>query len=88
MVAQMWIDAMSGLATMWGIPVTPMVYIMAIAIAAGITVGVVLKFGKKDLGIASFFLILGMETFMGMFEWIFLIITILPVAYIMYKGGR
>lgn len=87
MVAGMWIDAMSGLAAMWGIPVAPMVYIMAIAVAAGITVGVALRFQKKDLSVATFFIVLAIECFMGMFEWIFYILTLLPVVYIMHKGN-
>ena len=86
MVGQMWLDAMQGLAAMWGIGVEPMVYIIAIAVAAGISVGVALKFGKKDFALITFFLILTMECFMGMFEWIFLIISVIPVAYLMHKG--
>ena len=92
MVSQVWIDAMSGYAQMWGIAPQYMVVIFAFVIAMVMAIIITVKFAKdkedyNKMGLALFMVIMLLECLVGAMEWIIFILLLLIFGLYEYKMG-
>lgn len=88
MVAQMWLDAVSGYAQLWGLPPEAMLLIVSIVFAIGAGAGAGFATRNKSFAIFSFFSVLFLETMMGMLDIIFLMVGLFIVIGVYWSGVR
>lgn len=95
MVSQMWLDMASGMASQWGLFPEQMLLLIGVffAIAIAVFVSIELKrnhvnIESKNSGVFAFFLILVIEVFIGMIEWIYFVLPLLLMGTYYFYIGR
>lgn len=87
MVSDMWLSVFGGIASTYGFDPSATVYLFALAFAVGVTVAVstALK-GEHNTGLPIFFFTLLLLTFIGAFDWLFLILPLVLIGAYYLKG--
>lgn len=89
MVAQFWLDMATGLASYYGLTPVAMLLVLVFLISAGAAAGLAYSFKNKDLGVFTFFCMLGLFTFVGAVDWFVIVIPLVLVGAIyIFTGGK
>ena len=71
-----------------GLPPVSTLLIFGLFFAIGVSVALGLRFKNKMLTVGAFFMMLSLEAFLGIIDWIFMIIPLLLIsAFIFYTKG-